>query len=189
MAMKRMLASLLVATLVAAGVIGASVLAPREAGASLVKVKTCGGGTIELNAYEKRVLEFHNRTRTKHGLKTLCVNVALTKAARAHSQEMLDKDYASHTSFNGETIKQRLTRFGYTSSGCTYYLIGENIAWGCGSRGAPDHIFKWWMNSKYHRSNILNKNFREVGIGVRGGKFKTCKQARTYTVDFGTRRR
>jgi len=189
MAMKRMLASLLVATLVAAGVIGASVLSPREAGASLVKVKTCGGGTIELNAYEKRVLEFHNRARVKRGLKALCVNITLTKAARAHSQEMLDKDYASHNSFNGETIKERLTRFGYTSSGCTYYLIGENIAWGCGSRGAPDHIFKWWMNSTYHRSNILNKNFREVGIGARVGKFKTCKRARTYTVDFGTRRR
>lgn len=189
MAMKRVLACLLAAALVAIGVVGASILAPREAGASLVTVRTCGGGTIELNAYEKRVLELHNKTRTRHGLKTLCVNVALTNAARAHSREMLDKDYASHDSFNGETVGERLKRFGYTSSGCSYYLIGENIAWGCGSRGAPAYIFKWWMNSKYHKSNVLNKNFREVGIGVRGGTYKTCKQARTYTVDFGTRRR
>jgi len=43
MAMKRVLACLLAATLVAAGGVGASMLAPREAGAALVKVKTCGG--------------------------------------------------------------------------------------------------------------------------------------------------
>ncbi len=189
MAINRVLACLLGATFVAAGVVGASMLAPREAGAALVKVRTCGGGTFELNAYEKRVLEFHNRSRVKRGLKALCVNVALTKAARSHSREMLEKDYASHNSFNGETIKERLRRFGYTSSGYSYFLIGENIAWGCGSRGSPDYIFKWWMNSKYHKSNILNKNFRDVGIGVRRGTFKTCKRAATYTVDFGARRR
>jgi uncharacterized protein YkwD len=38
-----------------------------------------------------------------------------------------------------------------------------------------------------HRSNILNKHFREVGIGVLTGTYKQCTQTMMYTVDFGTR--
>ena len=44
---------------------------------------------------------------------------------------MLDKDYMEHNSFNGESIRHRLERFGYTFGGYTFYLYGENIA-GCG---------------------------------------------------------
>lgn len=164
-------------------------LVPPGAHAALVSVRTCDGGTIDLDAGEKRMLELHNRARTKRGLKPLCVHPALTEAARAHSREMLDKDYLSHQSFDGETVKERLERFGYTSDDYSYYVYGENIGWGCGSSGAPDDVFKWWMNSPDHRSNILGKKFREIGIGAVAGTYKTCTQATIYTVDFGARRR
>jgi hypothetical protein len=36
-----------------------------------------------------------------------------------------------------------------------------------------------------HSSNILKKSFREVGIGVLTGTYKSCNQAMMYTVDFG----
>ena len=180
----------LLAVLVAGtAVIGAALLTPREATAALSTVKTCGGGTIGLNGSEKHVLDFHNKARAKRGLRALCVHPALTRAARAHSQEMLDKDYSSHESFNGESVKQRLGRFGYAFDGYPYYAYGENITWGCGSLGAAGHRFEWWMSSSGHRGNILNTNFRQVGIGVRMGAFKTCNDATMYTVDFGTRRR
>jgi uncharacterized protein YkwD len=117
------------------------------------------------------------------------VHPDLTKAARAHSQETLDKGYMSHDSFDGESVKQRLTRFGYTFSGYSNYVYGENIACGCGSRGSPGSIFDEWMHSPGHRSNILDKRYCQVGIGVRAGIFKTCTRSTTYTVDFGTRRR
>lgn len=181
--------AVLAATLAVIIAVGASALVPQEADASLITVKTCGGGTVQLNANEKRILELHNRARTKRGLKALCVHPDLTEAARAHSKEMLDKDYLSHNSFNGETVKERLERFGYTFDGYSYYLYGENIACGCGTYGAPDRIFKWWMNSSVHRSNILKKKFRQVGIGVLTGTYKSCDHATMYTVDFGTRRR
>jgi uncharacterized protein YkwD len=188
MAVKRRYVVSFVATLAVIVAIGALVLVPKEAHATLVNVPTCNGGTLTLNSTEARVLELHNQARKRHGLKALCVNPTLTKAARAHSKEMLDKDYTSHNSFNGETVKQRLARFGYTTSGYSYYAIGENIAWGCGSSGSPDHIFDFWMHSSPHRSNILNKSFREVGIGVLTGTYKQCSQTTMYTVDFGTRR-
>lgn len=183
------LVAVLAALLAAITAVSISALAPQEADAGLITVKTCGGGTIKLNGNEKRMLELHNKARAKRGTRALCVHPALTKAARAHSKEMLDKDYLSHDSFDGETVKQRLERFGYTFDGYSYYVYGENIAWGCGTYGAPDRIFKWWMGSSEHRSNILNKKFREVGIGVPTGTYKRCDHATMYTVDFGTRRR
>ena len=189
MAMKHVAVVLLAGTLAAIGVIGALLLKPQGAEAASGTVSTCGGGTIQLNSNEQYMLARHNKARKKRGVKPLCVNPALTQAARAHSQEMLDKDYTSHNSFNGESVKQRLARFGYTLNGYSYYAIGENIAWGCGSKGAPDHIFRFWTHSSKHRSNILNKKFKEVGIGVRTGTFKSCSNATMYTVDFATRRR
>ncbi len=189
MAVRRVSVVFLVAMLAAIAVaVGALALVPKEAKATLVDVTTCGGGTITLNAEEKRVLDLHNKARKKRGLKRLCVNPILTQAARSHTREMLDKDYVSHDSFNGETTTERLERFGYTSGGYTYYATGENIAWGCGPYGAPDNIFRWWMHSSGHRSNILKRQFREVGIGVLTGTYQTCNQATMYTVDFGVRR-
>ncbi len=190
MAMKRVFVSLLAAALAVMVVFGVSILEQREAEADpATTVKTCGGDTIKLSADEKRVLELHNKARKSRGLRPLCVHPALTQAARAHSRDMLDRDYSSHTSPDGETVKQRLKRFGYDCSDCSYYAYGENIAWGCGSYGAPERIFRWWMHSSGHRSNILNKKFREVGIGVLTGTYKKCNQVTMYTVDFGTRRR
>ena len=189
MVMKHVSVVLLAATLAAISAIGALMLVPRGAEAALLSVRTCDGGTIAVNSNEKRMLDLHNNARTKRGLKALCVHPTLTWAARAHSQEMLHKDYASHNSFNGESLKKRLERYGYTFDGYSYYTIGENIAWGCGSKGAPDRIFNWWMSSSNHKSNILNKKFKEVGIGARTGTFKSCTNASMYTVDFATRLR
>ena len=45
------------------------------------------------------------------------------------------------------------------------------------------------MHGPGHRDNILDKRYRQVGIGDRTGSFNTCNNATTYTVDFGTRRR
>lgn len=187
MTMRRMLVYILVASPLVICALDAPILQPREAEAALATVTTCDGGTITLSADEKRTLELHNRARKERRLKPLCVHPVLTRAARAHSQEMLDRDYTSHNSYNGETVRQRLERYGYSFSGYSYYAYGENIGWGCGSAGAPDRRFKWWMNSSGHRSNILKNEFREVGIGVRAGTYESCDHTRMYTVDFGTR--
>lgn len=147
-------------------------------------VTTCGGGSLYLEAKEKRTLQLHNQTRAQRGLGTLCVNATLTRAARAHSLEMIQRDYMSHNSYNGETPGARLRRFGYD-----WRTYGENVAWGsAGSYSSPETRFKAWMNSPEHRANILNGTFREIGIGTATGTFKGYRNATTYTVDFGTRR-
>ncbi len=177
--------AVVLAVAAAVGVLAAN---PSPAEAALVTVKTCGGGSIDLNTSEKRTLDLHNQIRTGNGLPAFCVQPKLTNAARAHSQEMLDKDYFSHNSYNGETFGAHLKRFGYTPAGYSYYTVGENIAWGSGSSGSPDAIFKGWMNSTGHKANILNKNFRQIGIEARTGTYKSYTGATMYTVDFGARR-
>src|SRR5215213_6679498 len=59
---------------------------------------TCDGGNIQVSSAESRILQLHNQTRAAYGLPGLCVNPALTNAARSHSQEMLDKGYFAHNS-------------------------------------------------------------------------------------------
>jgi len=148
-----------------------------EASAAGGHVDTCGGGSIYLNGYEKRTLDLHNRARAQNGLARFCVHPALVKAARSHSREMIDKDYFSHDSYDGESFGARLERFGYYP----YLSIAENIASGRGSGGAPDSIFDGWMKSSAHRSD------EEIGVGTAYGRYKSYGGMTLYTVVFGTR--
>jgi uncharacterized protein YkwD len=171
------------AMLAAATALGVSVAQPQKAeAADTVTVTGCTGTPVVLDANEKRMLDLHNQTRASAGLRKLCVHPALQKVAEAHSQDMIDKDYFSHTSQDGTTFVQRIKRQGYS-----YRSAGENIAWGSGSLGAPDNIFKNWINSSGHKANILNVSFREVGIGAVTGTYKSYSNATMWTADFGAR--
>ena len=156
-----------------------------EAGAALTTVETCDGDAIDLTNNEKRTLDLHNQVRANEGLSPFCVQPALTEAARAHSQGMLDTGYLSHRSLDDETLEARLERFGYTFSGYSYWAYAENIGEGDGPLGTPDALFEYWMSSKEHSVNIFNEEFHEVGVGVRdtGSEGGTAM----YTVDFGVR--
>ena len=164
--------------LAGAAAVGVSAAKPEEAGAaSTVTVRTCTGGSIALKPAEKRSLDLHNQARVSRGLRALCVHPALQRAARAHSADMIRRDYFAHGS-----VGPRLSRFGYN-----WRTYGENIAWGSGSRGSANSIFRSWMNSPSHRHNILKGGFREVGIGAVTGNYRGYSGATMWTADFGTR--
>ena len=156
---------------------------PPEKAAATTAIKTCGGESISLKAKEKRILALHNAARASHGLKPLCADPRLTRAARSHSREMIEKDYFSHSSYNGGSVRQRLERFGYHRS-----VYAENIAGGSGTFAAPDSTFRRWMNSPSHQGNILDRRFRPVGLGTYTGSYKGTRNYTMYTVDFGVRR-
>jgi uncharacterized protein YkwD len=170
-------AAAILATAVALSI---SVVQPENAQAATATVRTCNGRPFTLKLREKRIFLLHNHVRKKHGLKPLCVNTHLTRSARFHSREMINKDYFSHRSYNGEGVGARLRRFGYDWS-----VYGENIAGGYGPPSAPGPIFKRWMNSAQHRANILNRRFRQIGVGTATGNYKGHTGYTMYTVDFG----
>jgi len=53
---------------------------------------------------------------------------------------------------------------------------------------SPLYITRAWMNSTGHRANILNRGFRQIGIGIVPGVPTGSRRGATYTTDFGARR-
>lgn len=175
MMLKRAVAVLTAVILAVVVAIGAIAAEPQSAEAA-VRVAACGGGTVDMSADEKKMLDLHNKTRAQRGLPRLCVHPALQRAARAHSKEMIAQDRFAHGN-----VGERLRKFGYRWS--TY---GENILYDPGSRDSVESLFKVWMNSSGHRANILDKDFREIGIGASSGEYRGDR-ATMWTVDFGDR--
>ena len=120
----KQIAVLLTAVFLAAFVaFGMSAVEPRVATADST-IRSCTGSKITLKTIEKTMLDRHNRKRASRGLPRLCVHPKLQKAARAHSVDMIRRDYFSHyTKGRNESACQRLRRYGYR-----WRLCGENIA-------------------------------------------------------------
>jgi len=180
--MRQIAVFLTAAVLATFAAVGISLAEPEDAYADS-RVKTCSGGAITLRNVEKTMLDLHNRTRANRGLPRLCIHPALQKAARAHSADMIRRDYFSHnTKGRNESPCERIRRYGYN-----WRLCGENIAWGSGSKGSANSRFRAWMNSRGHRANILKRGFREVGIGAARGTFQRYSKVTMWTVDYGDR--
>lgn len=171
------------AILATVAILAASAIQPGKAeAAGTVAVKGCTGTNVTLTSAESRMLSLHKAERRKKGLPQLCVHPSLQRAARAHSQDMINRDFFSHTNPSGKTFAARVRQAGYK-----YRVVGENISGGSGSLGLPDHRFQSWMGSTGHRKNILNKSFREVGIGAANGNYRGTDNYTMWTADFGSR--
>lgn len=140
-------------------------------------------------AGERAMLKLINTAREKRGLAKVRINTALDRAALAHSREMLASDRFAHTSTDGTSLGTRLRRAGYGSSGWSSWSVAEVIGMGQGTLGTPRAVFKAWMGSKAHRSIILGKRWRDVGIGCAHGTFGDSDDVVVYTVDVGRRTR
>jgi len=118
-------------------------------------------------------LNLQNQTRARYSLPGFCVHPSLHNAARAHSAEMIAKDYFSHNSYNGESFSNRLKRYGYAPLPNRYWTVDGDIAYNSVSGSASaDKVQSQRMNSPGHRANILNKNFRQIGVGAVYGNYK-----------------
>jgi hypothetical protein len=105
----------------------------------------------------------------------LAHNLLLIDSARTHSQWMLDADIFSHTGMNDSTPTMRMSAAGYLFTGS--WMSGENIAWG-GTTASSINLTNYALQhheglfkSPGHRLNILEANFRELGIGQKQGNF------------------
>jgi uncharacterized protein YkwD len=128
-----------------------------------------------------------NVERAHRGMRPLRLNGRLSRAARGHAGDMVQHDYFSHASRSGASFVDRIRRTGYLR-GPRAWLVGENLAWGTGDRSSPAAIVDAWMHSPGHRANILQRRFREIGIGlVVGAPEHLPGPAATYATEFGTR--
>jgi uncharacterized protein YkwD len=129
-------------------------------------------------AFELEVIRLVNIERTSHGLQPLAFNNSLTEAARAHNQDMILNGFFAHIGSDGSTPAQRACAHGYAPFGWGECFVGENIAAGyC----TPAEVMGGWMKSSGHRANILNSDYREVGVGHNtGGEYGDY-----WTMDLG----
>jgi uncharacterized protein YkwD len=126
---------------------------------------------------EISLLRAVNTTRTAHGLRPLTLDATLTRAARAHSLEMLRGGYFSHGDFHG-----RMVAFHVRGP-----VAGENLAWGNGTYAAPATVISEWLQSPEHRANLLRPGFTRIGIGTTQGSFLGTGGATVMTADFAGR--
>lgn len=116
-----------------------------------------------------------NSARASYGFAPLTLDSALTAVAYDHAAEMLAYGYFSHDSLDGTTYKQRLT-----NAGISYGWSGENacyLGYGGGVQATLDWCHAAFWSEPYpgggnHKDNILNANFRRVGIGIATGSNK-----------------
>jgi uncharacterized protein YkwD len=126
-----------------------------------------------------------NAERTSRGLPPLREQPALRAAARRFARRMVRGKVFAH---DRRGLIRRIKRAGYMRSH-PRWSIGENIAWGQGAAGNAAAIVMAWMNSPPHRRNILNRKFRQIGIGVAAGAPVAGSSGATYVTDFGVRHR
>jgi len=157
-----------------------AVLAP-WAGAA----KSTQTATVDVGIFQQL-----NAIRTENGLAPLTLSARLNRAAEQHSEDMIDKGYFSHGSSNGKSFGARLAAF-YPEGSAHFWAVGENIFWSPGIPTATRSM-RAWMASPEHRANILDPDWRQIGIGA----VSSSDAPGTYgghavtviTTDFGVRR-
>jgi hypothetical protein len=110
------------------------------------------------NISPAEVIRLTNVQRVANGLNPLNESTILDAAALAKGNDMLAKGYWAHFAPDGTSPWSFFLSFGYK-----YSYAGENLA-----RDFPDaaSAVNAWMNSPSHRENMLNPNYRDIGIGV-----------------------
>lgn len=106
-----------------------------------------------------------NQERARQGLGALVRNPALEAAGQAHAQDMVDRDFFAHDSPSGTSVLDRIRTSGYLT-GAASFTVGENLGLAAGGDATPRTIVNGWMASPAHRANVLNREYREAGMGI-----------------------
>lgn len=105
-------------------------------------------------------LEVNAFRRDRH-LVELERRAALDAVARAHSEDMVKREFFAHENPDGEHWWQRMDRAGVAG----YTLAGENVA----QTNEPDPnraVFSGWQASPAHLENLLARPFNATGVGI-----------------------
>ena len=107
-----------------------------------------------------QIVAICNEYRVAEGLEPLTEDPELDALAQIRAEEIVV--YFEHERPDGSDCFTVMKDYK-----CT--LCGENIAAG---QGNPKEVVDAWMDSEGHRANIMNKDFKRIGIGYSaGGEF------------------
>ena len=122
---------------------------------------------LYLNEVERRIYQLTNEARRKYHLPPLDKDDALVAPARAHSYDMLARNFFNHVNPDGKAPQDRMA----PAYSRTLARTGENIWSGHGydysdSKLMARVIMDSWMTSPGHRANLLNPDYTHLGVGV-----------------------
>jgi uncharacterized protein YkwD len=109
---------------------------------------------------EARTVYLGNLARRDNGIPPLRWNLQLTHASRWFSWDSTvnrPPGFCGHQDSQGGAPWDRALAFGYLG------FVGAENAF-CGYV-TPEQAIQGWMNSPGHRANLLNPDFREIGLG------------------------
>ena len=106
----------------------------------------------EAHEYIWDILRITNEKRESQGLSPLTLSQGLTDGAVIRSKEIIKK--AEHKRPDGSSC--------FTAVKKSYLKMGENLALG---QTLPETARINWINSKGHSENILDPNFKKLGVG------------------------
>jgi uncharacterized protein YkwD len=122
-----------------------------------------------------------NFARRQSGRVAYRTHRKLHRSASLKAADILRCDAFSHTAC-GRPFSWWIEK-GYAGRKC--WSAAENIAWGGDYLGSPREIFEAWMNSPSHRSAILSRQYREIGVGFRVGRLGKWRSALVWVQHFG----
>lgn len=110
------------------------------------------------------LVDMANETRLAYNEAPLVRNPLLDKAAKLKGEDMSSRGYFSHDSPDGVTPWYWFKQVGYT-----FLFAGENLA--VNFTESTD-VQSAWLNSPKHKDNLINANFKEIGIATVEGIYK-----------------
>ncbi len=112
---------------------------------------------------QKKIVALTNQIRQDNRVAILASVEKLDLSAQNKAEDMATKNYFAHTS-DGKSLSAWLQGVGYK-----YEVAGENLAVGFSS---AEDIVAAWQKSPTHYANLIDKDFKDLGIGLAGGIYK-----------------
>jgi uncharacterized protein YkwD len=125
---------------------------------------------IDHSGIQVQLLQMHNSSRSYKAM-PLSIDRDLQRVAQGWAEKMAYNNRMTHKDEFGREVEHRCRHL-------RYRCYGENIGFGYNNLV---ELMDAWMRSPDHYENIMNKDFRKMGVGVhdaRDGK-------RYYCVVFG----
>ncbi|RJP60742.1 MAG: CAP domain-containing protein [Candidatus Auribacter fodinae] len=147
---------------------------------SMMSLLCCGvmSEQHDANDIARDIMHETNKYRLMHDLKPLEWDPALADMAQRHSSDMVDRNFFSHVTPDGKTMRDRAVELGLYSE--TSQQIAENIGMITPGILTNKNVYvpdtpggiaftqvALWVQSPGHRLNMLNPDYKFIGVGVR----------------------
>lgn len=139
---------------------------------------------LTVRELRKSVICLINRQRVRREVGRLSRSRKLQKAAQKHTRVIVEEECFAHQCPGEPELEERIRRVGYFK-GAEHWGFAESTGCAESARAMVEN----WLDTRFHRMNLVGRKFRDVGIGAaQGGPKDRCKAGfASFTAVFGWR--